>query len=341
MEVVPSVPCTSQPLLLKSKNDSEGHLMEVEIGSGCMYNATKMCAGFGKLIANYSQNKRSARFLAALEKDKAIPVSELLRYDPHTKTTWVHELVAINLAAWLSEEFELCMTNTMLEYLKKQVTDAQAEAAQAAMQGQRQAGRQARLAIEEDKPNSLERYLRDGGFKFGDYEALQLHDFWREYQHYCFQHPEAGEEVKTKKYMQQDDLLMAAADKVNGPGTVSVGVWPTDKKLRIIKGFDIASIADEEWRSFGPCTMQAFFAARVRPAPTHIITKKHLKAEYEEFCFKKGCAKQNWDENTVLTTLRNFEKAHPGTRVEPKHHRGIEHDGIRQYKGLAIVPWLL
>lgn len=74
-------------------------------------NATAMCRISGRMWGHYRENNNTKAFLAALEADIGIPISELAQSvkggDPRLQGTWVHPQVAIHLAQWLSPEFAL------------------------------------------------------------------------------------------------------------------------------------------------------------------------------------------------------------------------------------------
>ena len=71
-----------------------------------MINATQMCKAAGKLFANYKQLDGTKDYLQSLESIIGIPIIELVQANVgHTGGTWVHRLVAVHLAQWLSPSF--------------------------------------------------------------------------------------------------------------------------------------------------------------------------------------------------------------------------------------------
>lgn len=84
-------------------------------------NATALCKAAGKEWGGYKRNDRTARFFDALCSDMQICMSELIQEvrggTPSQQGTWVHPKVAINLAMWLSPEFEVKVTNWVHEWM--------------------------------------------------------------------------------------------------------------------------------------------------------------------------------------------------------------------------------
>lgn len=84
-------------------------------------NATAMCRISGRMWGHYRENNNTKAFLAALEADIGIPISELAQSvkggDPRLQGTWVHPQVAIHLAQWLSPEFAVKVSKWVYEWL--------------------------------------------------------------------------------------------------------------------------------------------------------------------------------------------------------------------------------
>ena len=72
-------------------------------------NGTEMCnVKDGKLIGHWRENKTTKAFLEALSLHTGIPISGLLESTKggHDRgSTWLHPMVAIHLAMWISAEF--------------------------------------------------------------------------------------------------------------------------------------------------------------------------------------------------------------------------------------------
>lgn len=83
-------------------------------------NATAMCQAAGKLWGNYYQTQTTQDFLAALASDIGIPISLLIHSVRGGKKdlqgTWVHPLVAVNLAQWCSAQFAVQVSKWVVEW---------------------------------------------------------------------------------------------------------------------------------------------------------------------------------------------------------------------------------
>lgn len=66
--------------------------------------ATAMCKAAKKDLHSYRRSKSTKKFLAALESDTGIPITELIQSvvggSPKLQGTWVHLSVAVHLAQW-------------------------------------------------------------------------------------------------------------------------------------------------------------------------------------------------------------------------------------------------
>lgn len=84
-------------------------------------NATAMCQAEGKFFGHYRGNGNAKAFLAALEADIGIPISELVQSvrggDPRLQGTWVHPQVAINLGQWLSPRFAVQVSQWVVDWM--------------------------------------------------------------------------------------------------------------------------------------------------------------------------------------------------------------------------------
>jgi hypothetical protein len=83
-------------------------------------NATAMCQAAGKLWGNYHQTQETERFLQALASDIGIPISLLVHSvrggKKNAQGTWVHPLVAVNLAQWCSASFAVQVAKWVIEW---------------------------------------------------------------------------------------------------------------------------------------------------------------------------------------------------------------------------------
>jgi KilA-N domain len=84
----------------------------IEIREGGFFNATAMCKAFGKKSQDYLRLETTKGFLEALQEDAGILATgislvEVLKNGPNNQGTWVHPLVAIDIARWLSPQFHV------------------------------------------------------------------------------------------------------------------------------------------------------------------------------------------------------------------------------------------
>ncbi len=96
-----------------------GRLVEHRRRDGYI-NATAMCTAAGRLFGHYRFNKSTDAFLAALEADIGIPISELVQSvkgGDGVQGTWIHPKVAIHLAQWLSPEFAVKVVNWVHDWM--------------------------------------------------------------------------------------------------------------------------------------------------------------------------------------------------------------------------------
>ena len=68
--------------------------------------ATMMCKAAGKMWGHYFENQKTKNYISALEKSTTGPVAPFIvskQGGPNdNRGTWVHPLVALDLAAWCS-----------------------------------------------------------------------------------------------------------------------------------------------------------------------------------------------------------------------------------------------
>lgn len=83
------------------------------------WNATALCKAAGKEFAHYRVNKQTTDFLTALSGDIGIPMSDIIQTikgGRGQQGTWIHPLVAVNLAQWLSPEFSVKVSKWVFEW---------------------------------------------------------------------------------------------------------------------------------------------------------------------------------------------------------------------------------
>ena len=83
--------------------------------------ATAMCKAAGRAFADYYRNKSTKEYLAELQADMGIPMSELVQRlrggHPELQGTWVHPFVATDLAQWCSPKFRVRVNKWVAEWL--------------------------------------------------------------------------------------------------------------------------------------------------------------------------------------------------------------------------------
>lgn len=83
-------------------------------------NASAWCKQYGKRITNYLRTKETKAFLKSLSEVKTLRCESLvLKPEQGVKgDTWVHPLVSINLAQWLSSDFAVVVADVFKSYLE-------------------------------------------------------------------------------------------------------------------------------------------------------------------------------------------------------------------------------
>jgi len=92
-------------------------------------NITNLCKAGGKHFKNWNQNDKTKRFLDVLSSTAGIPTVELLKQEQGgngERHTWAHTQVAINIAQWISPEFDVLVSKWVYEIMltgKVDITD--------------------------------------------------------------------------------------------------------------------------------------------------------------------------------------------------------------------------
>ena len=92
-------------------------------------NITNLCKAGGKHFKNWNQNDKTKRFLDVLSSSAGIPANEIIKYESgsiHERYTWAHTQVAINIAQWISPEFDVLVSKWVYEIMltgKVDITD--------------------------------------------------------------------------------------------------------------------------------------------------------------------------------------------------------------------------
>ena len=87
-------------------------------------NITNLCKAGGKKFNHWNSNDKTKRFLQVLSTDAGIPASEIIKigsgskHENDTKNlTWSHPQVAINIAQWISPEFDVLVSKWVYEIM--------------------------------------------------------------------------------------------------------------------------------------------------------------------------------------------------------------------------------
>jgi hypothetical protein len=84
-------------------------------------NITNLCKAGGKLFADWSRLKRTECFKQVLSSDMGIPISELIKVGSgskcETSQTWSHPQIAINIAQWISPEFDVMVSRWVYQII--------------------------------------------------------------------------------------------------------------------------------------------------------------------------------------------------------------------------------
>ena len=98
------------------KNDKK---FIIQIREDGYINARQLCKNGGKKWNNYYRNKKTQEYLEALSKLLEIPEIELIEsIIGHYGGTFVHPMIATNLAQWISPEFSVKVTLWIEEWKK-------------------------------------------------------------------------------------------------------------------------------------------------------------------------------------------------------------------------------
>lgn len=124
--------------IAESLHDKDGRPMVLRVNSARQYDATAMAAGYAdKRLDKYWDTKDAVDVLDAVSRLQGIPVSKLkmvVNTGPkHLHGTWVHEDVALHLAAWLSKDFYAFMLQTFRRYIRGEITTEESKAAKKAL----------------------------------------------------------------------------------------------------------------------------------------------------------------------------------------------------------------
>lgn len=105
------------------KFEFQGKRITFDFGDGeQMINATEMVKAFNKRLDNFMRLKQTKEFIKALESDPShVRDREMIKVIkggvPELQGTWVNDVLALKLAAWLSPQFEIWVYTKIKELL--------------------------------------------------------------------------------------------------------------------------------------------------------------------------------------------------------------------------------
>ncbi len=94
--------------------------VEIIVRQDGYINATALCKQANKLFADYFRLKTTKALLNELLSVMEIPITTLVQVKqgglPQEQGTWVHELIAVNLAQWLSPKYAVLVAKVMQKF---------------------------------------------------------------------------------------------------------------------------------------------------------------------------------------------------------------------------------
>jgi hypothetical protein len=114
--------------LIEYNNEEEYQLLPLVVGNGITIDSredgyidvTNLCKAGGKEFKEWNRLDRTHTFLQALKSTVGIPTVELIQYitgGNGERHTWVHPQVAINIAQWISPEFDVKVSGWIYEVM--------------------------------------------------------------------------------------------------------------------------------------------------------------------------------------------------------------------------------
>jgi len=97
-----------------------GNDMYVESREDGYINITNLCKAGGKLFGHWNSLDRTRAYLKALSSDIGITISALIAHQTWSgseQKTWVHPYVAINIAQWISPQFDAKISSWIYEVM--------------------------------------------------------------------------------------------------------------------------------------------------------------------------------------------------------------------------------
>ena len=111
------------------ENEEEYKLTPLEVGDGYtiehreedgFINVTNLCKAGDKQFKHWFSLLKTKAFLRVLSSSVGIPTDELIKYNTgsiHERATWTHPQVAINIAQWISPNFDVKVSSWVYEVM--------------------------------------------------------------------------------------------------------------------------------------------------------------------------------------------------------------------------------
>ena len=83
-------------------------------------NITNLCKAGGKEFKSWNRLDKTKKFLEVLSSSVKIHTDEIIKYESgsiHERSTWAHPQVAINIAQWISPEFDVLVSKWVYEIM--------------------------------------------------------------------------------------------------------------------------------------------------------------------------------------------------------------------------------
>jgi hypothetical protein len=104
---------------IQSLKLKDNYILEYREEDGYI-NVTNLCKAGGKKFNDWNRLDKTKKFLDVLSSSAGIPVNEIIKYESgsiHERSTWAHPQVAINIAQWISPEFDVLVSKWVYEIM--------------------------------------------------------------------------------------------------------------------------------------------------------------------------------------------------------------------------------
>ena len=104
---------------IQSLNLKDNYQLEYREEDGYI-NITQLCKAGGKKFNHWNSIDKTKRFLDVLSSSAGIPANEIIKYESGSnieRSSWAHPQVAINIAQWISPEFDVLVSKWVYEII--------------------------------------------------------------------------------------------------------------------------------------------------------------------------------------------------------------------------------